>query len=438
MGARQRMIDDIRAYEKKHGVSYRLMHLRDTKVKKSETFPDHDIYVECDFSKPWKIAEALLPYQSELLAITCRYEQSIARFAAVIPHVPYLRTPTPESLAWAADKYEMRKRLNLYNKKISPRFTRVKANTIAERARVIEKVKFPMIIKPTSMVGSLFVSICYHEDELERTLSTLFRKIRAAYSKDGRLEEPKVIAEEFMEGDLYSLDSYVDSRGKIYHCPLVRQKTAREIGREDFYNYLQITPSALKPTTVERARQAAEDAIHALGLRAVTAHIELMKLDDEWKVVEVGPRTGGLRDQLHGLSCDIGHTMNDILIRIPKKPLIPKKCKGYAAYYKYYCEKEGEIVESKGIKKIEELESIHTLTIKQKNGDRSVFAKNGGRPVFTAILYNQERSQLLADIRRIEKLVNIKVADRANKTKSSPRKKSTAKKKSKTIRKKSG
>jgi hypothetical protein len=184
MGAAQRMIDDIRAYEKKHGVSYRLMHLRDTKVKKSEKFPEHDILVECDFSKPWKIAEALLPYQDELLAITCRYEQSIARLAAVIPHVPYLRTPTPESLAWASDKYEMRKRLNLYNRKISPRFTRVKANTKVERERVIEKVKFPMIIKPTNMVGSLFVSICYHEDEMELTLNSLFRKIRAAYSKD--------------------------------------------------------------------------------------------------------------------------------------------------------------------------------------------------------------------------------------------------------------
>jgi biotin carboxylase len=276
-----------------------------------------------------------------------------------------------------------------------------------------------MIVKPANLMGSLFVTICYHEEELEKTLRTMFRKIQTAYEKDARMEEPKIIAEEYMEGSLYSIDSYVNAVGDVYHCPMVQQKTAKEMGHDDFYNYLQITPTALKSTTIEKAQQVTETAIHALGLRSITAHTELMKVDDEWKIVEVGPRPGGARDILHKLSCDINHTMNDIKIRIPRKPSIPKKCKGYAAYLKYYADKEGVIVETKGIKKIESLESFHKININKKVGDRAVFSRNGGRSVFTLFLYNTDRSKLLADIRRLEKMVQVKVTNGRSKKESS-------------------
>lgn len=408
-------IEQLRKYEKDLGFPIRVMLLSDSRVKsagKVESTKGVDLAVTCDFSKPEKIVAALLPYQSHLLAITCRSEQSMARFIAVLPYVPYLRTPSTESLKWASDKYEMRKRFNAYDKKITPVFSLVSRNSTTERERVIKKIGFPMIIKPTNLAGSLFVTICYHEEELEKTLRTLFRKIKKAYEADGRLEEPKVIAEAYMDGDLYSIDSYVDSRGHVHHCPLVKQVTAKQQGHDDFYNYLQITPSGLKPETVSRAQSVAESGIHALGLRSTIAHTELMKLDDEWKIVEIGARMGGFRQLLHGLSCDINHTLNDILIRIPKKPIIPKKCKGFACAMKWYVAKEGVIAEMKGIKRVEQLESFHSISIHKKVGDRAKFARNGGRSVFNLFMYNNDRSKLLADIRRVEKMVEIKVKKR--------------------------
>lgn len=403
-------VTSIEKYAKKEKKDYRIMVIWDSRLRRQREYKTADIVVECDFSKPHKIAEALLPYQDELLAITCRSEQYAPRFAAIIPHVPYLRTTTAESLKWATDKYEMRKRFKLFDTKITPKFTWVKANTKTERKRAIEKIGFPMIVKPTNLAASLFVTICYHEEELERALRTGFRKIRKAYENDKRMEAPKIIAEEYMEGDMYSVDSYVNSRGEVYHCPLVRVKTGKDIGHDDFYNYLQMTPTGLKKETVSRARAVAETAIHALGLRSTTAHVELMKIDDDWKVIEVGARCGGFRDVLYGLSCDIDHSLNDVLIHIPKKPAIPKKCKGFAAAMKWFAGKEGKIVEMKGIKKIEQLESFHNIVVNKKIGDRATFARNGGRSVFNLFLYNSDRSKLLADIRRVEKLITIKVA----------------------------
>ena len=402
-------VESIREYSKKTGQTYRLMLIQDKRHTLTKREAEYDLLVQIDFSKSEKISEALLPYEGELLAITCRSEANIARFAKIIPCVPYLRTPTSESLMWATDKYEMRKRFKLYDPKITPHFTRVKDTSVTERKRIIEKVGFPMIIKPANLAASLFVTICYHEDELKTALATCFRKIRRAYEKDKRLEEPKVIAEQYMEGDIYSIDSYVNSRGSIYHLPMVRVKTGKDIGHQDFYGYQQMTPTILKRDTIKRAEAVTEIAIHALGLRSTTAHTELMKIDGEFKVIEVGPRMGGARDKLYSLSCDIDHPLNDVLIRIPRKPKIPKKCKGNAVYMKWFLPKEGTIVSMTGIKKIEQLESFYKIEVNKKIGDRATFARSGGRSIFNLYMFNSDRAKLLADIRRVEQLVKIKL-----------------------------
>jgi len=406
--------------------------LRDIKKRpkeKEKSFDNVDAVLYVDYSKPWKIAEALLPYQERLLAVTARGEEGANMLKYVIPHVPYLRTPTPESLDWATDKYEMRKRLRLFDAKNTPKFTRINENSKKERERVAAKVGFPMVVKPANLQESMLVTICYHQEELDKTLRNIFKKLRSEYEKYNRKQLPTIMAEEYMEGDMYSVDTYVNSRGQVFHCPLVRVRTGKDIGHDDFYNYLQMTPTALKRETIQKAEEAAETAVHALGLRSITAHIELMKIDDDWKVIEVGPRVGGFRDLLHNLSCDIDHSLNDILVRIPRKPVLPKKCKGYACAIKWFAESEGIITEMKGIKKLEEVESFHSITINKKIGDRAYYSKNGGKSIFNLFLYNAERSKLLADIRRVEKMVDIKITNKNNGS-------STAKKTTKKIVKK--
>lgn len=419
MGVTPHVIKNIKEYEKITGNKCRIMSIWDSRLKKSgdlvRGLGENDISIQVDFSKPDEIARALLPYQDQLLAICCRREQAMARFVEVIPHVPYIYTPTTESLRWASDKYMMRRRMNIYDPSITPKFTLIKSNTKIERERIIKKIGFPMIIKPTNMAGSLLVSICYHQEELEKSLRSTFKKLRKAYSDDKRVEEPKLIAEEYMDGDMYSIDSYVGPRGRVEHCPLVKVTTGKKIGHDDFYGYLQITPPVLKRTTVEKAEEVAKKAIHALGLRNTITHTELMKVDDDWKVVEIGARIGGFRHTLYNLSCGINHYLNDMLNRIPQKVNVPKKCNSYACAMKWFAKEEGKIVEMKGIKKIEQLKSFYSIDVNKKIGDRAVFARNGGRSVFNLILNNNDRSELLADIRRIEQLVEIKVASRKKK-----------------------
>ncbi len=388
--------------------------IRDIKRKHLDTekklVSDYVEYV--DFDSPLKIAAVVKPYQERLLAITARAELGVNYLSKVAPHVPYLRTPTPESIQWTLDKYQMRRRLKLGCPQHTPKFTKVAENSKKERDRVIAKIGFPMIIKPGSLEASMLVTICYHEQELEKTLKNVFKKLKSEYLKLKRSQVPIILAEEFMDGDMYSIDSYVDSRGKIYHCPIVKIKTGRNIGHDDFYNYLRITPVNLKSDSIKLAQEATELGVHALGLRSTSTHTELMRIDNEWKIIEIGARIGGHRHDLHNLSCDIDHYLNDVLIRIPRVPKIPKKCKGYSAVMRFYPEKEGVIKQISGMKFISELDSVIDISVKLKVGDKVVYAKNGGKGIFDLTMYNSDRASLLADIRRIEKNIKVTVAAR--------------------------
>ncbi len=409
------MVDAVRAYEQRTGNAYRIGVLLDINQNKKiagkkKLLERLDIVLACDLTNNQAIQKTLLPYAKEIAAITCRGEDSVPLLANVIPHVPYINTPTSESLTWSTDKVLMRERLKTHNKSIAPAFTIVN-NTDAETLKKIEeKIGFPLVAKPAGLAASRLVSICYHREELENVLKKTFKKIGAIYKQTRGRWEPKVLVEQFMDGDMYSIDGYVSRRGTVRFCPMVHIKTGKNIGFDDFFGYLQMTPTLLKKDSVEKAETVATEAVHALGLRSTTVHIELMKTEVGWKIIELGPRIGGFRHLMYELSYGINHTMNDILTHLGKKPVITKKAKGHTVAMKFFAKKEGRLTKLTGIKKAQALGSFKKLYQNKKIGDQCQFAKHGGSSVFDIILFNEKRSELLADIRRLEKHVNIETA----------------------------
>ncbi len=408
-------VADIRAWEKETGEKYRIMLIENsvrklTKRQSGASAAGVDIVLSVDFNDDSELQEALAPYQEQLCAITSRAESYLADFIKIIPFVPYLHTPTPESLRWASDKRLMRRHFKVADSSLSPKYTLVKNADNEELDRVIAKVGLPLIVKPTNLAQSLLITVCHHREELRKSVKDILKNIDKVYEENGRVEKPRIIAEEYMEGLQYSIDAYVSARGKVTYCPLVRQKTGHDIGRDDFFGYLQSTPTALSSVTVKKAQDVVRRGVHALGLRNTTVHVELMRIDNDWKIIEIGARIGGFRAQLHRLSCGINHGMNDVLVRMGKQPVVPRRCKRFAAAMKYYAKEEGEIVSILGLKKIEKLDSFHHLEMRKKRGDRSVFAKNGGGAVFVLYLVNDSRSELLADIKRVESSVSVDVA----------------------------
>ncbi len=405
-------IREIKDFNKKTQRNFNIGFLYNPKTKKSSNIlknEDLDVSISFDPSSHYKMTQSLLPYQNKLLAITCRGEKSIPLFQKVIPNVPYLRSPTTESLEWSINKLLMRRRLFSYDKKITPKYTVVHDFKKTTLKKIEDKIGFPLVVKPARLTQSMLVSICYHKEELEKVLKNTFKKINKICKDQGRECGSDVLVEQFMEGDMYSVDAYVTSRGKIYFCPFVYIKTGKSIGFDDFFGYQQITPTLLRKASKEEGEKVVKKAIHALGLRNVTAHVELMKTELGWKIIEVGPRIGGFRTDMYKLSYGINHTMNDILIRIPEKPIIPRRIKGYTAVLKIFSKKEGILESITGIKKVQGFKSLKSIRINKRLGDKCLYAKNGGKSVFNITLFNESRPKLLADIRRIEQILKIRI-----------------------------
>lgn len=386
-----------------------LVDVTDPKHRTKVTADSKTIVLEADFSSHLALQKLLLPYDRRFLAVTCRAEKNIPLFKKVIPHVPYINTPTELSLEWTTDKIRMRQLLQGYDKTISPKFLVVHDASEETMERIGKRVGFPLMIKPAGLAASLLVTICYHREELEQNLKNTVKKIDQIYKKKKGRGEPQILVEEFMEGAMYSIDSYVNQRGVVYHAPLVHVKTGHSVGYDDFFGYQRTTPVNLKQHKIEAAERVAEKSIEALNLRSTNCHIELMKTEDGWKVIELGPRVGGFRHDMYKLSYGIDHSLNDILIRIPKKPILTKKVRGFTIVMQFYAHQKGRLQSLEGINKARKLESFSRIDVKKKIGDMCDFARNGDDPVFDIVLFNKSRSLLLADIRRLEKAVRIHI-----------------------------
>ena len=279
----------LKEFEKTEDRKFRLALIYDSKTKLDE-FTEKivdklDIVIPCDFSSDAALHEALIPLQDEILVLTTRSEDQISALARVVPYVPFVHTPTETSLLWATDKIAMRKHLRNYDKSITPAFMVVKDTEKKSIKTIIDTLTFPVIVKPAGLAASRLVGICYHKEELSDFLKKVFREIEAVYKADGGNGIPKVLVEEFMEGQQYSIDAYVSDVGRMYFCPMVSVKTGKAIGFDDFFGYLQMTPTLLNEESIAQAEHVAEQSIRAMALRSTTVHVELLKTEQGYNLI---------------------------------------------------------------------------------------------------------------------------------------------------------
>jgi len=366
--------------------------------------------ITADFDSPNSIRQALRPYENRIAAVTAHHENSIHEFKKLIPYLPYLATPTESSLEWATDKKLMRGAFNAYDPTLSPVSMHVKDATPATIDAIERNMSYPVIIKPTGLERSLLISRASNREELQRTLSATFEQLHTVYRSYMKRLEPSILVEEFMVGDMFSVDMYVASDGTFRHTPLVKIITGNKVGFEDFFEYLMLTPTGLDEKETEHAYDTAERACKALGLRAVTAHCELMRTTRGWKVIEIGPRIGGYRHEMYGLSYGMNHIMNDLLNRAGVEPEVPDTAPRHTAVFRTYAHEEGRLVAIHGTEKIEQLPSFVSMKLRYKKGDMLKFAHNTGDAAIEVTLCNDDESQLEADIHTIEQVLHIETS----------------------------
>jgi biotin carboxylase len=365
--------------------------------------------LSADLSSAAEIRTALKPYEDRILAVTSQYENSIAELQKLVPYFPYLPMPSERSLTWATEKKLMRALLEAYDPSLVPGYMEVQDAAQATIKTVEAQLHYPMIVKPSGLEGSLLVSMVQNREDLVSTLEHTFAEIQKGYNTWIKRQKPAVLVEEFMEGDMYSVDTYVAGDGTCHHTPPVKVVTGRKVGFDDFFGYQRIAPAGLDEENYRLAHETAEKACHALGLRAVTGHVELMKTPHGWKVIELGPRIGGYRHDIYSLSYGINHIVNDFRNRAGELPVIPTEVKNHTVVFNIYARKEGMLDSIEGLDAVQALPSYISHRQLLQIGDEALFAKNNGDPVFEIILSNSDETQFKADMAELERVLVLGV-----------------------------
>lgn len=209
--------------------------------------------IAADFSSSASMRQALKPYEDRIFACLSQYENSITEYRQIIPYLTSVPVPTETSLDWATDKKPMRQAFNAYDPSLSPASIEVTDASSHTIRKVERAVTYPMIIKPSGLERSLLVSVVHNRKELAATLSHTFTELETAYIKWMKRLAPSVLVEGLMDGDMYSIDTYVSPNGICNHAPAVKVVTGRKVGFEDFFAYLQMSPAGLTASDIKKS-----------------------------------------------------------------------------------------------------------------------------------------------------------------------------------------
>lgn len=407
----------LKYYEKAYGRKLVPVVLVDSKIKAAileRNAQHHHLdrikLLTADFDDAVSIRKVLSPYDGRIIAATSQYENSILELKKLVPYLPYLPMPTEKSLTWATEKKLMRELFTAYDPKITPKFMIAVNDSPKTIKEIEENISYPLIVKPSGLEGSLLVSLVKNRAELAKVLKFTFHEIQKGYDTWIKRQKPTVLVEEFMEGEMYSVDLYISASGAFFRTPFIKVITGHQSGHSgDFFGYFQHNDAQLSEQEKANAYNVAEEACRALGLRSVTAHIELMRTSAGWKIIELGPRIGGYRHELYNYGFGINHAVNDILIRAGEKPNITNELLQYVALLNIYPNSEGVVRAIEGLENAQNLQSFMYMHNHIKVGEISQFARNNGDPILQVILTHAKKKHFYDDLAQLEKVINFEI-----------------------------
>lgn len=372
--------------------------------------PETEMYKELqvNFNSEEDIQNVVDYLGKDLIAVVNRNERMIPYYQKITPYLPKrLLVPSVSSLIKSTEKTAMRKAFWKYDKSITPKFEILTEISDEEIKRINKRLEFPVIVKPSGLAQAVLVQAAHYPAELKEILLKMQKYMKKSYTEMKGRGVPTILIEEIIDGDQYSVEAFVDEIGNVSFCPFIKYTTSSQKGFDDFFSYEQTTPATISSSSAQKAKAVAIKGLNALGLRNSIAHIELIRKEGEWKIVEIGARMGGFRSMMYKKSFGINLDIQEINIHLGKKLNLPRNKKGYTSVIKFFAKQEGVITKIQGIKKAQTLPSFVETIQLLKKGDKARFAKNGGTYVFRVTLFNENKAQFIEDKRKLEKMVYI-------------------------------
>jgi hypothetical protein len=307
---------------------------------------------------------------------------------------------SPENHKIFRDKFIQRELVSKHNpdlgiKYISGTFDKLDFSDISSKTGV------PFILKPTTGVQSTWVVKINSRLEFENYTKhfTNYNTILSGKGIDGHT----LIAEEFIDGNLYSIDYFVSKTWKIVVSEPIKEKLWIDIWIDDYFVLSRITTKEVQNTfRYIRLDKFIKDTVVAMKIKNSFIHHEF-KINSHWqlKTIEVNGRIGWWRHELMYKAFGI----NFFRFILDEKQRFCE-IQENVIWINVLSTKNGilEWFNTKLFQEIEELASVYEVII-QKNHiwKKCWLTKDGFSRVWTIKLSNIDEIQLNKDYSFIEK-----------------------------------
>lgn len=144
----------------------------------------------------------------------------------------------------------------------------------------VDKLNFPVIVKPTDRSGSRGITKLYSKDGLAEAIEN---------AKSQGFEK-KALVEEFATGQEYSVE-YVSYKGEHHFLALTKKFTT---GAPGFIETGHLEPAPVSDDVLKRVQGVVTHALDTLQIENSASHTELkIAKDGTIRIIEVGGRMGG-------------------------------------------------------------------------------------------------------------------------------------------------
>jgi biotin carboxylase len=175
------------------------------------------------------------------------------------------------------DKYRMK---SIFRANNLPCARAQEVKTIQDALDFVEKVGYPVVLKPIDGAGSLSTFKVHQMDELHAAMTQL----------DGRI----AIAEEFVTGEEHSLDTFVCNGVPLFHSISHYAPNPLDAMRNPWIQWQVLVPMEVESPAYDDIREAGFAALKALGVKNGITHMEWFRRSDgSIAISEVAARPPG-------------------------------------------------------------------------------------------------------------------------------------------------
>lgn len=273
----------------------------------------------------------------------------------------------------------------------------------AEDAKIIKKtelLKLPFIIKPTWWVQSSWVLKINNYNDYQKSLNYTLNALEKL--KDKKLTDQKILLEEFIDGDMYTIDYYVDEKQKIIKTKAILVKLGFDYWVKDFSNIVRIISKDVENSVDEnKLNDFIKKTVIAGDIKNTFIHHEF-KINSKWefKTIETNWRIGWYRLEMYQIWYDIN--LWDLPFSSTK---LLYELKNNIAVFALYPKKDWIFnwFNDKILAEIEWLKSFYrTNKWIKKIWDNIGLTKNWYGKVWSIVIFNKNYKQFKKDLEFIE------------------------------------